>query len=207
MGVAATRAGSRSFWIDPRFIVGLVLVLGSVIGVYAVIAAADRTTEVYVARDALVVGQAVDADDLVITSVRLGDGADVYLAATAPPADGLVMTRSVLAGEMIPASAVSTTTQAGLTSVVVTVSGRLPESVATGSVVDLWAARASKADGFDPPVVLVPGATVAAVREADGFLADGDGRAVELLVPRDDIALVLEAIADDDALSVVPGDG
>ncbi|MEL4318969.1 hypothetical protein WJX64_08145 [Leifsonia sp. YIM 134122] len=207
MGVAATQAGSRSFWIDPRFIVGVVLVLGSVIGVYAVVAAADRTTEVYVARDALVVGQTVEAGDLVATSVRLGDGADVYLYAGGLPADGLVMTRSVLAGEMVPASAVSTTAQAGLTSVVVTLSGRLPESVATGSVVDLWSARAAKTDGFDPPVVLVSDATVAVVREADGFLADGYGRAVELLVPRDDVALVLEAIADDDALSVVPGSG
>ena len=109
MGVAATRGRApRSFWIDPRFVVGVVLVLGSVIGVYAIVAAADRTTQVYVARDALIVGQTVDGDDLVATSVRLGDGADVYLAADGPPTDGLVMTRSVLAGEMIPASAVST---------------------------------------------------------------------------------------------------
>lgn len=210
MGVATTGSAasrSRSFWIDPRFVVGLVLVIGSVIGVYAIVSAADRTTLVYVARDALVAGEAVDGDDVVATSVRLGAGADVYLAADAPPADGLVMTRSVLAGEMIPASAVSTRARTGLTSVVVAVSGRLPASVATGSVVDLWAARAAKGDGFDPPVVLVPDATVAVVSEADGFLAAGDGRAVELLVPRADVALVLEAIAAEDALSVVPADG
>ncbi|MET0724745.1 MAG: hypothetical protein ABWY36_00240 [Leifsonia sp.] len=202
-------AGSarRTFRIDPRFVVGIVLVLASVAGVYAIVAAADRTTDVYVARDALVVGQSVDRSDVVLTSVRLGPQTGRYLGADGIPDGGLVMTRSVLAGELVPASAVASAAESDLTTVVVSVHGRLPAQVEPGSVVDLWSARAVDNAAFDAPAVLVSGATVARVAEADGLIRSDTGQSVEVLVPRAKVAVLLEAVANEDAVSVVPSGG
>jgi hypothetical protein len=84
------------------------------------------------------------------------------------------------------------------------VNGKLPKSVAAGSVVDLWAAREADSGLFGPPSVLVPSATVVMVSEADGIMAGGAAVSVELLVPRSRTARTLEALANADALSLVP---
>jgi hypothetical protein len=197
----------RSFRLDPRLVIGIVLVVASIAGVYALVAAADRTTDVFVARGALVVGQSVDRGELSIASVRLGAQTEKYLTADDMPDGGLVMTRSVPAGELIPDSAVAAASEADLATVVVSVSGRLPERIESGSVVDLWSARAIGQDGFDAPAVLVPGATVARVVEADGLISSDRGQSVEVLVPRSKVAAVLEAVSNDDAISIVIAGG
>lgn len=197
----------RAFRLDPRLLVGIVLVVASIVGVYLIVAAADRTTQVYVARGALVVGQSIEPGDLAVTSVRLGTQTDRYLTAAELPDGGLVMTRSVLAGELVPDSAVSSAADAELSTVVVAVKGRLPERVETGSVVDLWSARAIDQGEYDAPAVLVSAATVARVSEADGLISADRGQSLEVLVPRGKVAAVLEAIANDDAISVVIAGG
>jgi hypothetical protein len=52
--------------------------------------------------------------------------------------------------------------------------------------------------------VLVGSATVVRVLKESGIIADHRGGGVELLVPRDRIARVLEATAGGDAISLVP---
>jgi hypothetical protein len=52
--------------------------------------------------------------------------------------------------------------------------------------------------------VIVSGATVVRVIESDGLVASDDAASLELLVPRLRIARVLEAVANDDAMSIVP---
>ena len=59
-------------WFDPRFAVGLVLVVVSVLGVTLLVAAAERTRPVYAATRTLAAGETVDAKDLAIAQVRLG---------------------------------------------------------------------------------------------------------------------------------------
>ncbi|GAB3133589.1 hypothetical protein [Marisediminicola antarctica] len=194
----------RSFWFDPRFGIGLVLVVASVAGVVWLVSAADRTVDVWAARSALSPGDSVTGDDLVLRSVRLGDAADLYLGTGLLGDSGLVVTRAVAAGELVPASAVGAPEGVQLASVVVTVRGELPRSVESGSVVDLWSAQQTDDRGFGPPAVLVGSATVVRVLEADGLIVGSAAVAVEMLVPRSKIAAVLEAIANSDAMSLVP---
>ncbi|MEJ3403490.1 hypothetical protein WDJ51_01970 [Rathayibacter sp. YIM 133350] len=200
----ARGGGARSFWIDPRFLIGIGLVVVSVVGVWATIAASDETTDVYAARTALTVGDRIDDGDLVIAHVRLGDTAEKYLGTSAVPAEGLVVTRSVLAGELVPLTAVGEKGAENLTTVVVAVKGALPASVSEGAIVDLWSAPALEQSEFGPPAVLVPSASVARIEQSDGLIADGRSVDVELVVPRSKVALVLQAVAGGDALSVVP---
>ncbi len=51
----------RPSWKDPRLLVGLLLVLASVAGVVFLVGSADRTTEVYAARDGIAVGETLTA--------------------------------------------------------------------------------------------------------------------------------------------------
>jgi hypothetical protein len=174
------RAGARRrFWFDPRFAIGLLLIVASVAGVVGIVGAAD-------------------------SSVRLAGAERLYLVPDDLPDDGLVVTKAVAEGELVPASAVGSTEGERHTSIVVEVSGELAESVEAGSTVDVWSARESAGGVFDAPVVIVSGATVVRLVDRQGLVVDNDSRSVEVLVPRTDVARVLEAIANDDAIAVVP---
>jgi hypothetical protein len=194
----------RSFWFDPRFAIGIVLVIASVAGVLVVVASADQTTTVYAARTVLSVGDRIGSDDLVEQSVSLGTVDGSYLDVDSIPSDGLIVTRTIAEGELVPSSAVGSTAGVRLASVVITVNSQLPRSVDAGSVVDVWAAREGESGLFGPPSVLVPSATVVQVVESDSIIAGSAAVSVELLVPRNRTARVLEALANADALSLVP---
>lgn len=193
----------RSFWFDPRFGIGIGLVVVSVLAVLGIVSSADRTIDVYSAAAALSPGDRIGAADLAVRSVRLGSVADRYLTASDLPAAGLVVTRPVAAGELVPRSAVGSVAGVRVASVVVSVRGELPQSVAAGTVVDLWAAHEVEHGVFGPPVVLVDAATVVRVIKPDG-LVTGAAEGVELLVTRSKTASVLEAVANQDAMSLVP---
>lgn len=200
---AATRP-ARRFWFDPRFAIGVALIAASVAGVVAIVGAADTRVVVYSARGALAPGDLIDAGDLRSTSVRLDGAAAIYLVPGDVPSDGLVVTRAVGEGELVPASAIGSAAGVLEASVVLSLNGELAASVGPGSVVDVWAARESGGGLFEPPAVIVPSATVVRLVEPDGPLLDGRSGSIEVLVPRDDIARVLEAIANGDAVSIVP---
>lgn len=194
----------KSFWFDPRFGIGIALVVVSVLGVLGIVTSADTSVQVFAARSALTPGDKIAATDLVATSVRLGQVDAKYVRVSAFPAGGLVVTRTIAAGELVPASAVGASSGSKVASVVVTVHGALPKSVAAGAVVDLWSASQTENRTFGPPIVLTPSATVVRVIAPDGIAAGQNSNAVELLVQRSRLASVLEAIANDDEISLVP---
>jgi hypothetical protein len=194
----------RRFWFDPRFAIGLILVVASVVGAWALVAGADRSITVYAARGALAVGDRIHAADLSVARVRLDTAGQLYVTPKRMPAEGLVVTRTVAAGELVPVSAVGTRAGASVTSVVVAVRGKLPGSLGPGSVVDVWGARQSTQGQFGPPSVIVGSASVVRVIESTGLIADGSGQSVEILVPKGKVATVLESIANQDSIALVP---
>lgn len=193
---------ARPRWWDPRLAIGLTLVAGSVAGVVWIVAGADSTVVVLTAREPLSPGDRVRVGDLVPQRVHVGGVPSRYLNAL--PAGGVVVVRAVGAGELIPRSAVGDPRGLRVRSVVVPITGTLSRSIDSGSVVDVWAARAGEGRVFEPPVVLVASATVVRVNKADGLAQSGQGTAIEILVSRSRIARVLESIANADAISLVP---
>jgi hypothetical protein len=192
------------FWFDPRFAIGLLLIVASVGGVVALVGAADATVQVYTARAALAPGDHIDAGDLALTDVRV-DGADrLYLLPHDLTGDGFEVTKPVARGELVPASAVGSAEGARQTSVVVAVDGELAASIGPGVPVDVWSARESAAGVYDAPTVLVSAATVVRLVDTQGFVVDNGAVSIEVLVPRTRVARVLEAVANSDAISVVP---
>lgn len=192
------------FWFDPRFAIGLALVVASVAGVYAIVAGTDRTTAVYAARTPLAVGDRIDASDLVATRVRLGEAGELYVTPGRLPENGLVVTRTIAAGELVPAAAVGTRAGVSVTSIVVDLRGKLAAATEPGSVVDVWSARQTEHAKFGPPAVLVGHASIVRIIEPTGLIAADGGQSVEILVPKRAVAAVLESIANGDAIAVVP---
>jgi hypothetical protein len=205
----------RSFWFDPRFAIGLALVVVSVLGVDALVNAANASVQVLAARSTLTPGERVHASDLVPTSVRVGRTAGLYLEASDVPSSGLVVTRSVAAGELVPQTAVGSRAGQSLTSIVVSVDSALAASIVPGSRVDLWSAHTTTASGSDDssvapdssgaPTVLVSAAIVVRLVDQKNLVAS-NGSAVELLIPKSATATVLDAMANGAVLSVLPVD-
>ncbi|MCU1437617.1 MAG: hypothetical protein JWP66_704 [Naasia sp.] len=191
----------RRFRVDVRFLLGAGLVGASVAGVGGIVAAAERTETVYAADDALLVGDRLTRAELVATPVRLGAAGDRYLRADDVPAAGLVVTRPVGAGELVPRSAVGTDGELAVSPVVLPLQSQPAQAVQQGAIVDVWAAPRTD-DGVGPPAVLVSGAQVVRVLDGGGLLAGDSG--VEVLVPRDRVARMLQALGDGDAVTVVP---
>jgi hypothetical protein len=192
---------------DPRFIIGLVLVVVSALGVTWLVATVDQTTDVYVASSTLSSGDRFTADDLAIAHVRLGSAVDRYLEPSDIPAGGAIVVRPINEGELVPSSAVGAVRASDEAQVVVTVSGPVPTIVDQSSRVSLWAsAAADSGTTFDAPVVLVARAEVISVIESTGLVASGTDVQVELRVPRQAVASVLEAMVNGAALAVVPDD-
>ncbi|MGX5680730.1 hypothetical protein [Schumannella luteola] len=194
----------RAALVDPRLIVGLLLVAGSTAGVVALVSGADETTPVYVASGPLLPGQSLHESDLVVQGVGLAGADDRYLVPGEIPDSGLVIVRAVAEGELVPDSAVGSPRGTTLASVVVSTSGALAESIGPGATVDLWAAAEEESGRYGTPSVLVDGAIVVRLVSTETIVAGGEVTAVEVLVPRSAIARLLESIANDAALSIVP---
>lgn len=200
---------------DPRLLIGLLLVAASVAATVGLVMAVDRRIQVYAATAPLQPGERIHASDLVARGVAL-DGSDaLYLPVGRIPEDGLVVTRAVAQGELVPAAAVGTTSDVDSTTIVLRLATRVSAAVSPGASVDVWAAAPSASTAAaaagatgaatPPPAVLVEDAAVVRVLDDDAALsADRDGGAVEVRIPRSRIARVLAAIAAGDGLSVVP---
>ncbi len=199
---ASDPARPRAFWSDVRFLLGVVLVVVSMAGVWMVVAAARQSEPVFAAARTIVGGEELSTEDLRVVEVALGQAHEAY-AAPGALEPGSVATRTINAGELIPVSAVVSEHGARTTTIVVRSSTPVPASVESGTSVEVWAAPLLERGVFDEPRVIVPQATVAAVREEDAVMA-GSESTLELVVDRGDVATALAAVAGGDALSVVP---
>ncbi|MGO3320220.1 MAG: hypothetical protein ACTIL0_06900 [Microbacterium gubbeenense] len=191
-----TRTARRSR-LDIRFLIGAILIVASIVGVWFVVTSARETTPVLAAAHALVPGQAVTASDVVEIEAHLGAASGGYLD------DGIVSTRVVAEGEIVPASAITASDKADQTTVVVRSALGVPADIQPGAQVELWAAPATGPQEFGEPIVIAATAIVADVREDEGVVT-GTGSTLELTVPREVVSKVLQHVAAGSALSAVP---
>lgn len=205
----------RPGWRDPRLLAGIAMVAGSVaLGSWAV-RAAQATVPVYVAREALVPGDSVAVGRLAVVDVRLGTvDLDRYVRADAsPPADAVVL-RTVGAGELVPRQALGDAADVDVRPVSVPLDHAPSRGLVVGASVDLWfvpePAEEEPGDAAAPsdePRELVAGLTVAEVETPDGAFGVGGATTVHVLVPGDQLPVVLRALAGPGRVDVVPVPG
>lgn len=190
--------------LDARMLVGFVLVAASVSAVVGIVAANDDGEDVLVAQRLVTAGEVITSGDLDVRRVSLGVDGHGYLRPDDIPTAGLVVIRTIGAGELVPMSAVGDTRGPTSTTVVVTLSTAVGATVRPGDPLDLWSAPALDAGRFGAPVVIASDAQLVRALDDQGIVSSVAAGRVELLVARRDVARILHALANGDALSAVP---
>lgn len=197
----------RPSWRDTRLIVGVLIVMASVALGARVVAAADRTVPAYAATTTLVAGRTLDMNDLRVVRVHLGSSMAGYLSpGTALPARATIV-RTVQVGELIPRSAIGPGAAGSTRPVSVPVDGSLPAQLRPGAWVDVWSSARDPGAGetaYRPPVLLARAAEVATVTPVGTGLSLSQGASVQVLVDEGALRAVLDALANDARLALIP---
>ncbi|MGZ4610905.1 MAG: hypothetical protein ACXV2H_11670 [Actinomycetes bacterium] len=188
---------TRPRWLDPRLVTGLVLVLLSVVVGSKVLADADERVRVWSVTHDMGADTRLSTDDLVSRAVRLDEAAARYVSAD-QHLEGLVLTRPVGRGELLPVAAVGRVGAADQRRVVVEVDRLGAGGLDKGRVVDVYAVRdATSGASAPPPELVLSGVTVAEDVRANGtgFGGNSTKAGVPLLVDGDDVAGLIDAMA------------
>ena len=206
MSVSTTSAGARlkkPSWKDPRLLVGLLLVLASVVGVVTLVGAADQTTDVYVAREAIAVGERLTADNTARAKVRLGELEEHYISGEAGLPDGLVAVQRIGKDQLLPKESLGKPDELDRKPVAITIDEPLPAQALAGSRVDVWVAQPDTRNGFSEPSMLLPGAEIAQVTPGSTALGSSRSTVLMVLVSEDQMPKLLGAQANKAKISFV----
>jgi hypothetical protein len=197
----------RPSWRDPRLLVGLFLVLGSVTAGSLVIAAADNTAPVYVAARPLVPGDALNPSNLTVLHAQLDDVQGRYLSARSAPPQDRVVVRPVPAGDLVPISAVGSPEEVELRPVSVPVPQEGSEQVRPGVLVDVWVAARNPQRGvgaYSAPRRVAAAVQVAGRSTRQGALGSSTTIAAQILLGPDLLPRVIEAVDNEARITLVP---
>jgi hypothetical protein len=208
-GAATGARLKRPSWKDPRLLVGMLLVLASVIGVISLVGSADKTTEVYAARDSIAVGEKLSQDNVVRAKVRLGETEEHYLTVESGLPEGLVAVQRIGKSQLVPRDSLGKVDALDRKPVTVTIEEGLPDQAVAGTRVDVWVALPDARNGFSEPKLLLPGAEIAQVTPGSTALGSSRSTVLMVLVADNQMPALLGAQANQAKISVVwnPGGG
>lgn len=193
----------RPSWKDPRLLVGILLVLASVAGVISLVGGADRTTEVYAARDAIAVGEMLTEDNVVRAKVRLGDTEQHYITVEGGLPVGVVAVQRIGKDQLVPRQSLGAVDALDRKPVAVTVEEALPSQAIAGTRVDVWVALPDAKNGFSEPKLLLPGAEIAEITSGSTTLGSSRSTVLMVLVGDSQMPALLGAQANQAKISVV----
>lgn len=193
----------RPSWKDPRLIVGILLVLASVSAVVALVGTADRTIDVYAAKEPIDVGQKITRDSLMTVKVRLDDVESSYVTAENGLPEGKVAVQRVARNQLLPQESLGVPDALNRKPVAITVEDTLPAQAIAGSRVDVWVALPDARNGFAEPTLLLPGAEIAQVTLGSSALGSSKSTVVLVLVNDQQMPKLLGAQANKAKVSVV----
>ncbi|UUL77744.1 hypothetical protein NG819_10780 [Pseudarthrobacter sp. Fe7] len=200
--VAAPRL-KRPSWKDPRLLLGVLLVLVSVAGVIFLVGSADRTTEVYAARDGIAVGERLTLENVVRAKVRLGDTEQHYVTvADGLPQDVVAMQR-IAKDQLVPKASLGEVDQLNRKPVALSIAQTLPSQAVAGARVDVWVAQPDAKNGFSEPKLILPGAEIAEVTTGSTALGSSKTTVLMVLVEDKQMPALLGAQANEAKISVV----
>ncbi|ELT45498.1 hypothetical protein G205_04526 [Arthrobacter nitrophenolicus] len=188
---------------------GILLVLVSVAGVVFLVNGADRTTEVYAARDGIAVGEQLTPENVVRAKVRLGETEQHYIPVKSGLPEGMVAVQRIGKDQLVPRASLGEVDDLDRKPVAISVEGTLPSQAVAGARVDVWVAQPDAKNGFSEPKLLLPGAEIAEVAEGSSALGSTKTTVLMVLVEDGQMPALLGAQANDAKISVVwnPGGG
>jgi hypothetical protein len=191
---------SRARWLDARLLIGLLLVLLSVVVGAKVVADADQRVRVWSVTRDLGVDTPLSDDDLQATSVNLSGSTSRYLAAS-QDLEGLVLTRPVARGELLPVSAVAHGDSGQKRRIVIEVDRFGVAGLQKGRVVDVYVVpEAQSGESPPPPELVLSSVTVGEDVKSGGnaFGGSGSKAGVTLLVDESQVPDLIDAVAHGD---------
>lgn len=183
--------------------VGMLLVLVSVAGVVFLVGSADRTTEVFAARDGIAVGESLTPESVVRVKVRLGDAEQHYITASEGLPGGAVAVQRIAKDQLVPRASLGEVDQLNRKPVAITVEQSLPSQAVPGARVDVWVAQPDAKNGFSEPKLILPGAEIAEVTTGSTTLGSSRTTVLMVLVEDRQMPALLGAQANDAKISVV----
>lgn len=176
----------RPRWSDPRLLVGLLIVAGSVVAGARLLAAADDTSAVWAVRADHRAGTPVSPDDVRSVHVRLDDSAANYVPADEPIEPGDVWARDVRSGELLGVRAMR---PAGVAEVgelpVIAAPGALPSDLGAGDRVDVWVSDPGETATTSSARLVLDGMRVLSVAGAPATMGETSGYRVLLALETD----------------------
>jgi hypothetical protein len=206
----AARAPGRS-WRDPRLVVGIVIVAVSVLLGSRLLASADDTVAVWSVAGDLPAGSVLSTADLERVDMRFGtpEVAGRYLPADVALPGGSVLTRHVVAGELLPRGAVGTGEAADLMEVPIAVAAEaVPATLRAGEVVDVWVTPAGLAGEVPRALRVLDQVRVVAVPRSGSALGPSATRQVVVGLEAEEesrLATALARLSDGTAVIVRRG--
>lgn len=190
-------------WRDPRLLLGLVLVLGSVAGVVALVDRADQTTDVYAAARNIPVGSTLSTDDLTVIRVRLGNLQETYLTPSTGIPKGAVATSLLREGELVSRADLGTPVDLFRKPVGLRIEDPLPSGTGPGARVDVWAATPDGRNGFGKPQMVLEAAEISELTVSESALGATRTTEILVLVEDPDLPALLGALANQAKITVV----
>jgi hypothetical protein len=199
----------RPSWRDPRLLMGILLVMVSVAGVVFLVNSADRTTEVYAARDGIGVGEALTAENVVRAKVRLGETEQHYIPVESGLPEGVVAVQRIAKDQLVPRASLGEVDQLDRKPVALTIDETLPSQAVEGARVDVWVAQPDAKNGYSEPKLLLSSAEIAEVTAGSTALGSTKTTVLMVLVEDSQMPALLGAQANEAKISVVwnPGGG
>lgn len=191
------RRPTRRSWRDPRLLFGIAVVAVCVLAGSRLLATADDTVAVWSTQRDLVAGTVLSHGDLERSEIRFVSAATAQRYVSASDAvPGMVLTRDLAAGELLPRSALGGGVDAmDVAELPISVAAEaVPADLRAGQVVDVWV---TPGDGSQPRRAV---RVLSAVRVVDappnaGALGPSSTRQVVVGVPADDEDVLAQSLA------------
>ena len=187
---------SLRFYLSPRYLLGIALILASFISAYTISANSNRTIQVWAAKTDLAPGMVLSLDNIEQVRALLPFSASRYLGESAKII-GTTVVRPVGKDELIPSFALAAEGDTYLRRVPIPVSkGFFPSDLAIGNVIDLYVVpnKNTYSSNTTPnDLFTLYGLAVEAVDSSN--LSIGGGISVTLLVPEASVRPLIESLS------------
>jgi len=135
---ATKRFDEIRLYLNPRYLLGLILILASFSSAYLISKSSDRMITVWGANVDLAPGEMIEADDLKVIRVRLPDNAAQYLDSKTDLI-GTTVLRAIGSSELIPSFALTSEIDLSLARVPISIAREwTPIELRNGSLVDIY---------------------------------------------------------------------
>lgn len=194
--LGAQRSASRR-----NLIVGMLLITISMIGVWLVIEANNRTEEFLVAAQPAASGSVITESSFRVVRMNLGESSRLYLK----PGDldeGNYLLNTMAVGQLVALGSVASAIIDARQPVVITSTMPMPQKVGVGDFVDIWVSELQEGGVFASPRTLVLDAEIVDIAKSTGVMADAQPQ-VQVLVPVESVSPILDAVASKDAISMI----